>query len=109
MLYAAGMVSDPIEYAIDTLKRVNNMIGQDKQVTFALMALEEMQAAGVAHDVLSVALEWMHLFQRYAPVIGVGAEKSLRLRNLERLSMVLESKEFLSAIEMLEAATGEVK
>jgi len=38
-------VDDPIQYAIDTLTRVSSLIGQDKQVTFALIALQEFQDA----------------------------------------------------------------
>jgi hypothetical protein len=42
-LYAAGFVTDPVSYAIRTLYYVHDLIGQDKSVTFAIMALEELQ------------------------------------------------------------------
>lgn len=42
--YAAGMATDPIAYAIKTLEWVSDLVGQEKRVEFALMALKEFQA-----------------------------------------------------------------
>lgn len=42
--YALGYVNDPIQYAINTMENVTKIIGQDKQITFAIMALRELQS-----------------------------------------------------------------
>lgn len=41
--YALGYVNNPIDYAIKTLEDVSNLIGQDKQVLFSILALREYQ------------------------------------------------------------------
>ena len=60
-MYALGFVSDPIQYAIETLKQVEEMIGQDKRVEFAVMALEDfrqmcneelLQACGILQRII---------------------------------------------------------
>jgi len=48
--YAYGYVSDPIQYAIDTMVYVAEMIGQDKRVTFAEVALREYQEEQAARN-----------------------------------------------------------
>lgn len=53
--YAYGYVSDPIQYAIDTMVYVAEMIGQDKRVTFAEVALREYQEEQVARGLEATA------------------------------------------------------
>lgn len=51
---------------------------------------------------LAVALEWLRLFQSYAPVVAPTADASLRKRNQVHLAHVLASEELAAAIAMIE-------
>jgi hypothetical protein len=53
-------------------------------------------------EALAVALEWLHLFRSYAPVIAPTADPALRKRNCVHLANVLASEELAAAIAMIE-------
>ena len=53
-------------------------------------------------EALAVALQWLHLFRDYAPVVAPSADAALRKRNQVLLANVLASEELAAAIAMSE-------